>query len=192
MTPKLHEGHGAFFYPFITIGKDANLKPVLHPKSNHWFREIETNQRIGRFQILVSDDGFIFPIGLGGNTRVFLNVLFSTSLFFNLQSRLIAKNSLCKVEWKENDNKITITSMNPGSVRSNTAFNRDGKNTINRMNAFPRKIVSVEKIQEIIDKAYEVYKSHFREEIIMVGEAWSFEFDDSPKTGFLYSWMIFD
>jgi hypothetical protein len=192
MIAKTHNGNGAFFYPFITIGKNTTLKPLLLPKNNHWLREIEVNQKIGRLRVLVSDDGFVFPVGLKGNTRLFLNVLFVTSLFYDLQARLIAKNSLCKTEWNDNDNKMTITSMNPNSIRSNTAFNRDSQDTVKRMTAFSRKAVSVKKMQDMINKSYEVYQSDFREEIIMVGEAWSFQFDDSSKVGFLYSWMIIE
>ena len=83
------KGYGTFFYPFISVDISGNLGLAPNLVDGNWIRKITFTHNVGRFRVLVSDDGFIFPLGTKMKTLEFLNTLFSTSLFYEMQSKQI-------------------------------------------------------------------------------------------------------
>lgn len=190
---KIFKGFGTFFYPFISV--DFSGKLSLAPKSvdGNWIRKIILKHNVGRFRVLVSDDGFIFPLGTKMKTLEFLNTFFSTSLFYNdLQSKQISVQDLCPCEWEEGKSTITIKTMKASSLRNGIGFNRDGQSTLKRLDAFPRQKITSDKLKEILDHAYKIYNSDLKGEIKLIGYSWSMVFDKDIKPGFLLSWMVIE
>ncbi len=189
----MHSGFGAYFYPFINVGTTSLGTSLTVAGINKWIRSIALSHKIGKMKILISDDGFVGIISSKQKTEQYLNVLFSASLFFELQSRMITTKDLCSIEWDEKETTFSILTMNPGALRNHIAFDRDGVKTITRLaDNFPRSNVTIEKMKEILDKSYEVFSSKFKEEMVLIGNCWALSFDDSPKASFLYSWMLIE
>lgn len=191
---KTIHGHGVFVYPSIQV-YDGTGPLTLGPLSEWKKRPIIINKEFEKdFRILITDDGGVCPITDKTNSIDFLNVFFATMTLLDYPAYHMKLRDFTGFTWKEGEDKVQ---MNLGiisqSIRSQLEVKRDEKSTLPEWQMYPRERIEKNVVLDFLKLAYEFYSfDELKEDVILIGEAFSMFHDQMFTASYLYSWMIIE
>lgn len=166
MVPQQHKqfndekyaGFGIHFFPPIMLGKERKptIEELVRNMPSPWTDNKAFDMKIGRHQIIVNDDGFIFVESKNKERALqILNLVMACGSFYGFSLHAVRENELVMANYDEHDLRLTNRQWDSETRRAYLLENRySAKNT----NLTRRVRIEPDTIREILSNTEKLLK----------------------------------
>ena len=180
-------------FPPIIIGSESkrSIEELVHNSSNQWFRKKILDVKIGRKQIIVNKDGFIFVEGKNQeNTLKILNLIMSYGAFYGFPLHAVREHELVQANYDTKDSSVVSMQWSTETRRADLVDISYGFQQNRPTGKTP---IRLETIQEILSNTRELLEHEkLSEDMRLLNEGLTHFTNSEFAPSFIMSWSVIE